>query len=157
MAAPKRQPSAIAKLKGTYQKCRHEDVISDANALDFVHNIVPNPPDGFCKIAANHWTSTLTQAAKLYGYISFLDLKVFEMLCKTYAKMLHYEKVVSEVGEIYLDHNGNKKIAPEYQIWKDLKIEYVKLTDKFGFNPSARTSIKLEQQKQQTQTETFEL
>jgi phage terminase small subunit len=112
-------PAALAKLKGTYQPCRHKDDVADSKALEFVHDTLPQPPEDLSDKAKEYWIKQLSSARKVYGYISFIDLAIFEELCKVYAE-------------------------PYYVLLQQTRDIFLKLSREFGFTPSARTRITLQ-------------
>ena len=152
-----KQPKALAVLKGTYQKCRHEDQIQESMELDFVFNTLPNAPIEVGEFGSKYWQQTLGQAQKVFGYISFLDLGMFTELCKVYNDMRILESQFNGQPYIMKDANGKPIQNPIYVALKEARADFGKLSRDFGFTPVARTRIKLEQQKQQIETETFEL
>jgi len=152
---PAPQPKTLILQKGYYQPSRHADDVGDSEKLQFVHNELPSPPENLLTKAKEIWTSQLSQAINLYGYISFIDLKLFEEYCYVYAEM---EYLKYEGGNrIYTDKNGNKKINPLYQELNRLRKDFIRLSQEFGFSPSARTRIKLEQKEAKAQEPEYEL
>lgn len=141
---PKPQPKAIAKKKGVYQPVRHDDKIADAGqSLQWVHNIVPTPPDDLGDVAQRIWTAQLMEAQKIYGYISFIDLTVFKEYCYVYGEMEHLKGITSD--RYYKDENGVRRLDPLYLELNKIRKDFVRLSQLFGFDPSSRTRITLEQ------------
>jgi len=143
LRGPTTQPAAVVRAKGNYRPSRYKDEIADEEALEFVYQKLPDPPKGFTPLAVKCWNAQLAQAMQLYGYISFLDLKVFEEYCLTYALM----KTLEDADMHYEDANGVRRITPEFKEYKEAKRDFLALSREFGFTPSSRTSIKLTQKK----------
>jgi P27 family predicted phage terminase small subunit len=136
-------PKAITIKKGYYQPSRHDDPIADTNALDWVHNEVPSPPEDLNDVAKKMWTQQLMQSQKLYGYISFIDLTLFKEYCYVYSELEWLKQ--NTKGRYYLDDKGAKKIDPLYMELNKLRKDFLRLSQEFGFSPSARTRIQLQQ------------
>jgi len=143
LRGPQPQPIAVLKQKGTLNVTRTKDEIVEDEALEFVYKKLPSPPKGWPPLAVKCWNAQLAQSMELYGYISFLDLKVFEEYCLTYALM----KTLEDADMHYEDANGVRRITPEFKEYKEAKRDFLALSREFGFTPSSRTSIKLTQKK----------
>lgn len=142
---PKNQPVAVLKAKGTLNVTRTKDVIADANAYQWVYeNDFPMPPEHLVPDAQAIWTKMLMQAAKLYGYISYIDLSMFEEYCYVYAEM-EFLKNETRGQRTYADENGVMRINPLYLELNKIRKDWVRLSQLFGFDPSSRTRINLEQ------------
>jgi len=138
-------PAALAKLKGTYQPCRHKDDVADSKALEFVHNTLPQPPEDLSDKAKEYWIKQLSSAMKIYGYISFIDLSIFEQLCKVYAELISLEnEITPKTPRIMKDKNGRPIVNPYYVLLQQTRDIFLKLSREFGFTPSARTRITLQ-------------
>lgn len=138
---PKKQPAALAKAKGTYRPSRNEDEIADSGALDFVtRDYKPDPPASLDEVACKIWVGLIGEACKLDGYISTVDLVLFEVYCKCYSEMLELETE----DRTYTDENGVKRLNPLFKCYQDTRKEFIRLSAEFGFSPAARTRIKLQ-------------
>ena len=140
---PNKLPVVVVKAKGTYRPSSHPDEMLESEALEFIYQKLPEAPKSFPPLAVKCWNAQLAQAMQLYGYISFLDLKVFEEYCLTYALM----KTLEDADMHYEDANGVRRITPEFKEYKEAKRDFLALSREFGFTPSSRTSIKLQQKK----------
>jgi P27 family predicted phage terminase small subunit len=149
---PKPQPIAILKAKGTINVTRANDQIADANALDFVHEQIPTPPEDLNEQAKNIWNGQLMQAQKMYGYISYIDLSLFKEYCYVYAEMEWLKDNVK--SRTYTDDKGTIRVDPLYTELNKLRKDFLRLSQEFGFSPSARTRIQL-QQKPETNTDIY--
>lgn len=147
---PKVQPAVIAKIKGTDRKDRYTDDILDIKGIDFIYNELPTPPDDFPPYAVIKWNEKLGQAQKLYGYISYLDLTMFEEYCITYSELRSVRMKIAKPGPDF-----------DYRLWlghyHKLRASFIQLSREFGFSPSSRTGIKLIQKETIEKKVTFEL
>ena len=149
---PKPQPKAIALQKGYYRPSKHDDQIADQNKLDWVHDTLPTPPEDLKPKAKDIWNAQLMQAQKMYGYISFIDLSLFKEYCYVYAEMEWLKE--NTKSRTYTDEKGNIKVDPLYTELNKIRKDFLRLSQEFGFSPSARTKIHLEQ-KPETNTDIY--
>ena len=145
---PSPQPIAVLKAKGTINVTRANDQIADANALDWVHQNIPTPPDDLNDVAKNIWTQQLMQSQKLYGYISYIDLSLFKEYCYVYGEMEWLK--ANTKGRTYTDDKGAVKIDPLYNELNKIRKDFLRLSQEFGFSPSARTRIQLQQKPEES-------
>jgi phage terminase small subunit len=144
-----KEPSAIAKVKGTYQPCRHKDDVADSG-IDFVYKNIPMPPGDMGKVASKFWTETLSMCAVVYGYVSFLDLAVFRVYCEMYEEMEEIKAEMTETGQ-------RRWRSEDYKLLKELRKEFFTIAKDFGFTPSARRGIQLVQRKDEQKQDEFKL
>ena len=154
---PIAQPIAVLKQKGTINITRAKDVKEIDQKLDFIYNSIPSPPDRMSDLGCEIWNSMLMQASKMYGYISFIDLKLFEEYCECWSELQSLNNKCRGNSISYEDKNGVKRINPIYKERDDKRKLFIRLSQEFGFSPSARTRIKLEQQKEEVQEPEYEL
>ena len=145
---PSPQPIAVLKAKGTINVTRANDEIADANALDWVHDTIPTPPDDLTDKAKEIWNNQLMQAQKMWGYISFIDLSMFKEYCYVYGEMEWLK--ANTKNRTYTDDKGTIRIDPLYMELNKIRKEFIRLSQEFGFSPSARTRIQLEQKPETT-------
>ncbi len=145
---PSPQPIAVLKAKGTINVTRANDQIADANALDWVHDTIPTPPDDLSDKAKEIWNNQLMQAQKMWGYISFIDLSMFKEYCYVYGEMEWLK--ANTKNRTYTDEKGAVRIDPLYMELNKIRKEFIRLSQEFGFSPSARTRIQLEQKPETT-------
>ena len=149
---PKSQPAAIAKQKGYYRESRHGDELAkQSEGLEFVYNGIPTAPATLSEDGANLWNYQLMNAQKIYGYISFLDLKLFETYCYVYQEMEALKK--ESITRSYTDANGVIRLNPLYKQLTAYIKDFTRLSQLFGFDPSSRSNIKLEQKKEDIKDE----
>ena len=135
------QKSLVVK-KGYYQPSRHGDDIGDSDKLKFVHNELPTPPEDLSEKGKEIWITQLSQALKLYGYISFIDLSMFKEYCYVYGEMEYLKEHTK--GRTYTDDKGTIRLDPLYMELNKLRKDFIRLSQEFGFSPSARTRITLQ-------------
>ncbi len=149
LRGPKQKPIAIIKKRDYYRPSVHrDDIVESKAALEFVHNGFPTPPEHFDDDAKDIWTTTLAQASKLYGYISFIDLKIFEEYCECYSELKELTKQCKTKKRVYYkDNRGNMKPHPIFKARDDKRQLFMKLSGEFGFTPSSRTRVVLQKPK----------
>ena len=145
---PSPQPIAVLKAKGTINVTRANDQIADENKLDWVHDTIPTPPDDLSDKAKEIWNNQLMQAQKMWGYISFIDLSMFKEYCYVYGEMEWLK--ANTKNRTYTDDKGTIRIDPLYMELNKIRKEFIRLSQEFGFSPSARTRIQLEQKPETT-------
>ena len=145
---PSPQPIAVLKAKGTINVTRANDQIADANALDWVHDTIPTPPEDLSDKAKEVWTCQLMQSHKIYGYISYIDLALFKEYCYVAGEMEWLKENVK--SRTYMDDKGTIKIDPLYNELNKIRKDFLRLSQEFGFSPSARTRIQLQQKPEES-------
>lgn len=124
----------------------------------------PEPPaDGIVmpshlgEVAAGKWREILPllQAVKM---MTRADVEALARYCDTYEWWLAVRKVLREQGDTYpiLNDGGQVKYVaqrPEVSIAHKLAQQMRQLEQDFGLNPSARTSLNVQEPKQETDDE----
>ena len=151
---PQPQPIAVLKAKGTLNVTRTKDEIAAVDTFDWVHNNLPSPPEDLDYVAQQVWSDQLMQAQKLYGYISFIDLRLFKEYCYIYGEMEQLK--VQSIDRYYEDENGVRRIDPLYQELNKLRKDFMRLSQEFGFSPSSRTRISLKQKPEEEKVDDYE-
>ena len=136
-----KQPTALAKIKGTYQPCRYETGMDEA--LDFIYQNIPAPPEHFTKEAKAHWINILTQGSRIQGYISKVDLNLFAILCKLHSEIIETEESIDYTFKE--DKSGVERINPRLKYLETLRRQYFELSKEFGLSPASRSKIKLQE------------
>jgi P27 family predicted phage terminase small subunit len=77
-----------------------------------------------------------------YGYISFIDLSMFKEYCYVYGEMEYLKEHTK--GRTYTDDKGTIRLDPLYMELNKLRKDFIRLSQEFGFSPSARTRITLQ-------------
>ena len=142
---PKAQPTALLKAKGTgnITRMKEDAITNQGKELEWVHNGIPDAPDYLNDGARQVWNQQLWEAQKLFGYISFIDLKVFSEYCYVCSEM-DYLKEHSQ-QRTTTDENGVVRVNPLYVELNKLRKDFMRLSGEFGFTPSSRTRITLQQ------------
>lgn len=137
---PKQKPIALIKEKGYFRDTRHKDDMVDSNVLDFVYNGFPDPPDDYPTKAKQLWVMQLSQAMRLWGYISFIDLTLFGEYCYCFSELEELRGM--NIKPTY-KADGIIKLNPLYKIKEEKTKLFVILSREFGFSPSSRRGIDL--------------
>lgn len=141
--ARRRKPQIVKEQQGTNNVTRDKDEIADSKALAFVHNELVSAPEGMPPTGVDLWNRQLSQAMQIYGYVSFIDLKLLEEYCHTYA-LLH-----SIRGRLYNPPKKDYDSRADWMNYHKLATRFDKLSSEFGFSPAGRTRIKLEQKEKE--------
>lgn len=149
MRGKPKEPTALAKLKGTYQPCRHKDDVADSG-IDFVYKKIPYPPDGMGEVAAKFWTETLSMCSVVNGYISFIDLAVFKIYCEMYEEMEDIKSEITLTGQ-------RRWRSEDFKLLKELRKDFFNMSKDFGFTPSSRRGVQLLQKETEVKEDEFEL
>ena len=152
---PTKQPTAIVKAKGYYRPSRYKDDVADSGALSFVYNEIPEPTERLNEVAKIIWVQDLTLANKVFGYISHLDLRVFEQYCITCSEL--YQLQQENIKGTFINDKGNITLNPMYKILEDKKKEYLMFCREFGFTPSSRSKITLDQAQPKVEEDNYGL
>lgn len=148
MRGRKRQPTAVKKLKGTADP---RWVNPDEPTPDVLDSIPP-PPVSLDIDELKIWNDScryLKEVAMLHG----IDLQSLAMYCREMATYHRCMDIVRKEGVVKEFENGAQRmdqINPYYKVAKMALENANKIADKFGFNPSARASLKASPQKTQS-------
>lgn len=138
---PKTQPAAIAKMKGTYQPCRHgEDAISGAE--------LPCP-DGLGEVAARHWREIAPMLGEL-NVTAETDSLALMRFCEAIEDYIEARRVVSEEGIVTTGSNGNLVMHPAVRVRESTFNRVLKMCQEFGMTPSARTNVTMHEPEHDT-------
>jgi P27 family predicted phage terminase small subunit len=139
----KPQPIAVVKDKGYYRPSRHTSAVDDTGALAFVgHDNMPTPPDRFTKEQADIWTRELMHIGKVYGWVGFVDLPMFEQWCLTYDACNKLEAICANEQRVEYTEKG-RVVNPIFKELREEKKLLTKLSAEFGLTPSSRRSVML--------------
>jgi|TARA_R110000850_G_scaffold30055_1_gene82839 P27 family predicted phage terminase small subunit len=152
---PKGQPTALLKAKGTGNSTRmKEDQLTKlGDELQWVNNGFPTPPDYLNEGAKAVWMQQLSEAQKVQGYISYLDLKVFAEYCYVCSEM-DFLKDHSTIRTVE-DNNGVIRVNPLYVELNKLRIVFLRLSAEFGFTPASRKGVELQQSNEPKQKDKY--
>lgn len=154
----KQQPIAIVQQKGYYRPSRHKSEVDDTGALNFVgHENLPTPPDHFTKEQAEIWTKELYEIGRVYGWVGFVDLPMFEQWCLTYDECRKLAELCSKSERIQETEKG-AIMNPVFKELRESQKLLTKLSAEFGLTPSSRRSVMLANKPEEKEKEPdFEL
>lgn len=160
----KAEPTAIAKLKGTFQPCRHEGRELKIPVL----LKLKTAPKWFSKQAKKIYKIS-AQVLIQYGLLTEINFQLFLAYVNEISTYLELSEVIKEQGyyvEVYevvydvkkgVDDNGNKfenktfrekvlsgiKKNPNIAISKEALGAAIKLANEFGLTPASMSKIKI--------------
>jgi len=131
----KRTPTAIKKVKGTFQECR-----SPKNEMQ--------PPEASNELtvglinnyATDEWLK-VTRILSNLGMLVETDTSVLLAYCNEIGTYFACCDILKSGGFTFATPNGFEQQRPEVLIGNKALQNAIKLSDKFGFNPAARTKI----------------
>lgn len=139
----KPQPVAVVKAKGHYRPSRHKSEVDGAGALNFVeHGNLPMPPDHFDKRLQEIWTKELFEIGRVYGWVGFVDLPMFEQWCIAYDECRKLKELCSKSDRIEYTEKG-AIMNPVFKELREAQKLLTKLSAEFGLTPSSRRSVML--------------
>lgn len=137
----KKQPEAIARLKGVYKPSKYPDSIQDAGITYLT--AVPEPPDRLNAIGQKFWIDILSGAVHIQKYIAVNDIFIFEELCYCYQIMTAAKKDVEMFGHSEM-YGGRRVRSFGSMMYKDALQDFTRLCREFGISPSSRSNIKFQ-------------
>ena len=141
MARGKKTPSAIQKLQGTY---RERERLDNEMAPPKISEEVEAPGKLVNKFAQEEW---LRQTKVLSGLSMLVatDLSLLLSYCNECGTYYEAMDDIREKG--FYEYKANSRmVSSAYTIANRSLANMIKLSDKFGFNPAARTKIEMPQQ-----------
>ena len=151
---PPKQPDALFIAKGNYRpSAKGEPDI--ARKIRFITS-APEPPKALNEIGARLWTSVLLEATAMPGYISAFDLIAFEQYCYNYQLMRAAQENLNKYGQV-VKEAGQTKINPFFKTLQEATKVFIQLSDRFGFTPSMRTRIRIEQENERDELDDFKI
>lgn len=136
---PAPQPKKIAEMKGVYRPVRHADQVERSGGLKFLTS-VPEAPEYLEEKAQKVWYSHLSQMVSVGGWIATTDLATFEIAIDAFNTYLLYR----DAPMTSVSQHGSPKTSAEFQVKKEAIKTWLNYQREFGWSPSARTRIKLE-------------
>jgi P27 family predicted phage terminase small subunit len=142
----KPQPKALAIAKELYRPSRHDNDIDNSMALEFVNREnLPMPPEHFDKELQEVWTNELFEIGKVYGWVGFVDLPMFEQWCICYMECRKLKELCDVSERMTITKNKGAIMNPIFKELREAQKLLTKISAEFGLTPSSRTGIKLEQ------------
>jgi len=134
MAGRKRVPTKLKVLKGTYREDRSikDEIFPDPN--------IPEAPDFLSKEALIEWGRITVQLSKL-NLLTEIDMAALALYCQAWGRIVKYEKVVAEKGELYKTQNGNVQLSPAMWVVNKAYEQVYKFLSEFGMSPAARAKV----------------
>lgn len=129
-------PTAVKKLRGTYQKCRDADGESMAPPP-----AVPAAPKWFDSEARAEWERVVPQLVEL-KVLTGLDGGALERYCVAHSNWVKAQLEVQKKGPVLKTPFGPQK-NPAVKIAQDERAAARLLAGELGLSPSARSRVKV--------------
>lgn len=134
MAGRKPKPTKLKVLQGTFRTDR-------ANKNEPMPDpCIPEAPDHLSKEALIEW-GRITNELKKLGLITNIDMVALAMYCQCWGRVIRYEKIVAEKGELYKTASGHIQISPAMCVLNKSMEQSHKFLTEFGLSPSSRTKV----------------
>lgn len=141
----KKQPEAIAKLKGIYRPCRFGGV-KNTEGMQFIKDM-PSPPDNLDENGKGLWIYIFESLMYINGYIAKQDIPTLELLCYQYQILKVAQIDLKERGLIIKKRDKDGSIIeiqnPSWKTYNEAIKVYLQITREFGLTPSSRSGIKI--------------
>ena len=134
MAGRKKIPTKLKVLKGT----QRADRINDGEPMPDPN--IPDAPDFLSKDALIEWGRITAQLSKL-GLLTDLDMAALALYCQAWGRIVQYEKIVAEKGELYETQNGNIQLSPAMWVVNKAYEQVYKFLSEFGMSPASRAKV----------------
>ena len=134
MAGRKKLPTNLKILQGTFRTSREnkDEPKPDIN--------IPTAPDFLSKDALIEWGRISSQLSKL-GLLSDMDMAALALYCQAWGRIVKYEKIVAEKGELYKTTNGNIQLSPAMWVVNKAYEQVYKFMTEFGMTPASRSKV----------------
>lgn len=143
MAQGKRTPTKIKKLQGTYEKCK--SLNNEMQPPTISEGV--EPPSKLVNDFANDEWLRITKVLSSLNMLVETDLSLLLSYCNECGAYYESMEYIKKNG-FYQETKANGKIiSSAYTIANRSLANMIKLSDKFGFNPAARTKIEMPEQK----------
>lgn len=134
MAGRKKKPTNLKILQGTFRADR-------ANKNEPMPDpCIPEAPDHLSKDALIEW-GRITNELKKLGLITNVDMVALSIYCQTWGRVIKYEKIVNEKGELYKTSNGNIQLSPAMWVLNKAIEQSHKFLSEFGLSPASRAKV----------------
>lgn len=134
MAGRKKKPTKLKVLHGTFRKDRSNENEPDPESH------IPEAPDHLSKEALIEW-GRITNELKKLGLITNIDMVALSIYCQIWGRVVKYEKIVSEKGELYKTTNGNIQLSPAMWVLNKAIEQSHKFLTEFGLSPASRAKV----------------
>ena len=132
---PAPKPTQLKVLQGTYRPDRANagEVFPDAPcSLD-----APPLLEGAAEAKWNELAPMLSRN----GLLTECDLDTLTLYCQTWARYVEAETKLETEGATTVAKSGYEQVSPWVTIAKNARADLLKLGDRLGLNPSARSRI----------------
>jgi len=133
MRGRKPRPTIIKILEGEPNKDRIN--LNEPKAFG-----TPHCPSYLTPEAKAEW-HRICPILKEMGLLAKSDRALIANYCQAYARMVKYEKLIAEKGELYKTQHGNITTSPAYWVLNKEREMVHKFAVELGLTPSARSRI----------------
>ena len=134
MAGRKTKPTKIKVIQGTFRKDRE----NKNEPTPETH--IPEAPDHLSKEALVEW-GRMSQELYNLGLISNVSRGALAIYCQAWARMVKYEKIIVEKGELYKTPNGSIQTSPAMWIVNKCVEQCHKMMVEFGMTPASAAKV----------------
>lgn len=138
MAQGKTTPTKIKKLQGTYR----EDYALDNEMSPKAVSKIDTKGSLVNEFAESIWKKQTGELSSL-GMLHNIDVEMLMAYCNEMGVYFHCMKVVKDTGYTQESKANGEVISSFMKIGNTALSNAIKLSDKFGFNPAARTKIEM--------------
>ena len=116
---------------------------------------IPICPGVLSETARDEW-NRLAPILEKMGLISELDMAAFAAYCQAYGRWIEAEEILIEKGNFYKTPNGSIMTSPVLWVANKALEQMHKYLIEFGLTPSARSRLKIGQEYEDKEFESFE-
>jgi len=138
----KKTPSAIQKLQGTY---RERERLENEMTPEKIEGDVSAPGKLVNDYSNEEWLRQ-TKVLTNLGMLTETDLSLLLAYCNECGTYYEAMDDIKENGYYQFTKANGKIISSAYTVANRSLANMIKLSDKFGFNPAARTKIEMPKQ-----------
>lgn len=138
MAGRPPKPTRLKMLRGTY---RPDRATGGEICPEPARNITP--PAWLSDPAQDEWNERAPILAS-NGLLTECDLDTLALYCITWVNWRDAEEAIQREGNTTTAQSGYKQVSPYCTIAKNERAELMRLGDKLGLNPGARSRIHVE-------------
>jgi P27 family predicted phage terminase small subunit len=131
----KRTPTKIKELKGTFRQ--NESVKNEMQPPEATNELTVGLINNY---ATDEWLK-VTRILSNLGMLAETDTSVLLAYCNEIGTYFQCCDILKSGGFTFATPNGFEQQRPEVLIGNKSLQNAIKLSDKFGFNPAARTKI----------------
>jgi P27 family predicted phage terminase small subunit len=136
------KPTRIKELQGTLKPSRQLKNEMQPPEVESIET-----PKGLCnQFAVDEWMKQTGILATL-GMLIETDTSLLLAYCNEMGKYFECQEIIKEEGLTFHTPNGHIMPRPEASEGNKALANAIKLSDKFGFNPAARTKIEMPEKK----------